>query len=173
MVTLHGIWSVAKICAVLGLAAALGYILLLGVGLVLMVPIAIICGAYSLVMTAFIMFLVACQLTLSFVATRFLSVLGIEKNRRAKFKSNTTQSNRHERNSQRHDRESAPKQPFDPYRILQVTRAANPGQIKAAYHRQISQYHPDKVAHLGADLRALAEEKTKNIQQAYSTLAHH
>jgi DnaJ-class molecular chaperone len=34
----------------------------------------------------------------------------------------------------------------------------------------MQEYHPDKVAHLGADIRALAERKAKEINEAYQTL---
>lgn len=55
---------------------------------------------------------------------------------------------------------------FDPYQILQVTHGANRKEIKEAYLKQMSQYHPDKVSHLGDELKILAEEKSKHIQQA-------
>jgi DnaJ-domain-containing protein 1 len=35
--------------------------------------------------------------------------------------------------------------------------------IKRAYREMVMQYHPDKVAHLGADLRRLADEKTRAL----------
>lgn len=53
------------------------------------------------------------------------------------------------------------------YRVLGVPENASREQIAEAYKRMISQYHPDKVAHLGHDLRALAETKSKQINAAY------
>ena len=59
---------------------------------------------------------------------------------------------------------------FDPYQILEVTPDADKQEIKKAYIYQMSQYHPDKVAHLGKELQKFAEERAKNIQQAYSVI---
>ena len=51
--------------------------------------------------------------------------------------------------------------------VLGVARTATLAEIRTAYKTQMSQYHPDKVASLGADLRALAERKSKEINTAY------
>lgn len=40
--------------------------------------------------------------------------------------------------------------------------------IKPAYRKAASQYHPDKVAHLGGKLRQIAEEEMKKINEAYA-----
>ena len=56
------------------------------------------------------------------------------------------------------------------YEILGVKRDASPDEIKAAYRRLVSQYHPDKVVHLGEEFRLLAEKKFKEIQRAYQDL---
>jgi DnaJ-domain-containing protein 1 len=53
------------------------------------------------------------------------------------------------------------------FHILEVSESATAGEISAAYKKIISQYHPDKVATLGKDLRALAELKSKQINAAY------
>ena len=53
------------------------------------------------------------------------------------------------------------------YRVLGVPENASKEQITEAYKKMISQYHPDKVAHLGHDLRDLAETKSKQINAAY------
>ena len=42
--------------------------------------------------------------------------------------------------------------------------------VKSAYRELVKGYHPDKVAHLGPDLRRLAEAKTKEINSAYRVL---
>ncbi|MDA8164216.1 MAG: J domain-containing protein [Desulfobacteraceae bacterium] len=58
----------------------------------------------------------------------------------------------------------------DPYRVLGVEPGADFDRIKAAYRQLSQQYHPDKVAHLGEEFRKVAEEKMKEINQAYQTL---
>ena len=57
-----------------------------------------------------------------------------------------------------------------PWQILNVERSASGEDIKKAYLRQVALYHPDKVAHLGPDLQKLAEERTRQINQAYEVL---
>lgn len=58
----------------------------------------------------------------------------------------------------------------DPHRTLGVGLEADQNEIRQAYRRLAAQYHPDKVAHLGVDLRHLAEQKFKAIQAAYELL---
>ena len=41
-------------------------------------------------------------------------------------------------------------------------------EIKKKYRELISQYHPDKVQHLGREFQQMAEYKTKEIQKAYN-----
>jgi len=53
------------------------------------------------------------------------------------------------------------------YLILGVREAATREEITAAYKKLISQYHPDKVAQMGTEIRALAEAKSKQINAAY------
>ena len=53
------------------------------------------------------------------------------------------------------------------YRILGVREAATREEITAAYKKLITQYHPDKVAQMGEEIRALAEAKSKQINAAY------
>ncbi len=60
--------------------------------------------------------------------------------------------------------------PADPRTVLGVSPEAGPEEIKSAYRRLAAQYHPDKVAHLGEDLKALADKKFKAIQHAYDQL---
>ncbi|MGD8242977.1 MAG: DnaJ domain-containing protein [Desulfobacterales bacterium] len=58
----------------------------------------------------------------------------------------------------------------NPHRVLGVEPDASQEDIRRAYRRLAAQYHPDKVAHLGNDLRHLAEQKFKAIQAAYEVL---
>jgi DnaJ like chaperone protein len=53
------------------------------------------------------------------------------------------------------------------FRILEVSEDASEQEITEAYKRKIRQYHPDKVAQMGAEIRQLAESKSKQINAAY------
>ena len=66
----------------------------------------------------------------------------------------------------------APRPPRTPYEILEVSPNAAPEEIKAAYRKLANQYHPDKVAHLGKEFQELAEQRFKEIQQAYQKLTN-
>lgn len=52
--------------------------------------------------------------------------------------------------------------------VLNVPIIASYLEIQAAYRKQISLYHPDKVATLGQEIRELAERKAKAIDAAYT-----
>ncbi|MDB6004342.1 MAG: hypothetical protein JWR15_1329 [Prosthecobacter sp.] len=56
------------------------------------------------------------------------------------------------------------------YAILDVSRKASLEEIKQAYRQRIAEYHPDKVASLGLELRLLADEMTRKINSAYEEL---
>jgi DnaJ like chaperone protein len=47
-----------------------------------------------------------------------------------------------------------------------------PGPVRAAYRREMVNYHPDKVAHLGKELQELAKTKAQEINRAYEELTH-
>jgi DnaJ like chaperone protein len=51
--------------------------------------------------------------------------------------------------------------------VLGVDEGADFAEIKKAYRTLSMQYHPDKVAHLGAEFKRVAEEKMKEINAAY------
>jgi DnaJ like chaperone protein len=51
--------------------------------------------------------------------------------------------------------------------VLGVDETADFAVIKKAYRTLSMQYHPDKVAHLGAEFKRVAEEKMKEINAAY------
>jgi DnaJ-domain-containing protein 1 len=42
--------------------------------------------------------------------------------------------------------------------------------IEQAYRRKISDYHPDKVANAAPELKALAEQRAREINAAYDEL---
>lgn len=62
------------------------------------------------------------------------------------------------------------KRSIEPHEVLGVRRGATTDEIRAAYHREMAKYHPDKVAHLGKDLQDLATSKAKEINNAYYLL---
>jgi len=51
--------------------------------------------------------------------------------------------------------------------ILEVDSMATLEDIKLAYKKKVSQYHPDKVSALGPEFTPIAEGKTKQINAAY------
>ena len=55
------------------------------------------------------------------------------------------------------------------FEVLEVDENCPREDITAAYRRLIRQYHPDLVAQMGADLRALAERRSVQINAAYAT----
>ena len=59
-----------------------------------------------------------------------------------------------------------PKLPSWP-EVLGLEEYATLDEIRTAYKRLMSQYHPDKVASLGVELQELAERKSKDIAVAY------
>ncbi len=52
--------------------------------------------------------------------------------------------------------------------VLGVDKNSSLDVIKKAYRQKMTEYHPDKVASLGKELRDLAEQKTKEINEAYA-----
>lgn len=58
----------------------------------------------------------------------------------------------------------------DPYEVLGVPGSASPEEIRAAYLELVNKYHPDKVEHLGDEFKQMAENRFKDIQEAYQKL---
>jgi len=56
------------------------------------------------------------------------------------------------------------------YKILEVTQDASDDELKKAYRKMAKKYHPDKVNHLGEDVKKQAEEKFRKVQEAYENL---
>lgn len=51
--------------------------------------------------------------------------------------------------------------------ILELKGKCTKEEIKSAYRKLIAEYHPDKVAHLGTELRELASTKAKALNEAF------
>lgn len=60
--------------------------------------------------------------------------------------------------------------PWDPHAILGVPHGASEETVTRAYRDRLKEYHPDRVAGLGAELQDLAHRKTLDIQRAYAEL---
>ena len=58
----------------------------------------------------------------------------------------------------------------DSYSIFGLEPGATPEEIKKAYRVMASQYHPDKVSHLGNELIEFANNKFTEINAAYDEL---
>lgn len=53
------------------------------------------------------------------------------------------------------------------YKTLEVSPSATDEEVRRAYRAQAMKYHPDKVEHLGEELKKAANEKFKQINSAY------
>jgi DnaJ like chaperone protein len=56
------------------------------------------------------------------------------------------------------------------YKVLEIENSATDSEVKKAYRKMASKYHPDKVNHLGEDLKNLAEEKFKSVNDSYQSI---
>ena len=57
-----------------------------------------------------------------------------------------------------------------PFRILEIDPSASDQEVKKAYRKMATKYHPDKVSHLGKEMQDLAEEKFKAVNDAYQKI---
>ncbi|WP_347923136.1 TerB family tellurite resistance protein [Pontimicrobium sp. SW4] len=56
------------------------------------------------------------------------------------------------------------------YKILEIDKSATVDEIKKAYRKMAKKYHPDRVIHLGEEHQKGAEEKFRQVQEAYEQL---
>lgn len=56
------------------------------------------------------------------------------------------------------------------YQILGISSSASDDELKKAYRKMAIENHPDKVGHLGEDIRKAAEEKFTQINVAYEKI---
>jgi DnaJ like chaperone protein len=63
----------------------------------------------------------------------------------------------------------------DAYKALGVSKDNTDAEIKRAYRKLMSQYHPDKLMGQGVpqDMIAMATEQAKEIQVAYDLIKKH
>lgn len=77
------------------------------------------------------------------------------------------------------DGSSRPSRPYsadrlgDAYKVLGITRSASDAEVKKAYRRLMSKYHPDKLAakEMPEAMREQAEEQVRLIRSAWDTVA--
>lgn len=56
------------------------------------------------------------------------------------------------------------------YKILEIERSSTDEEVKKAYRKMALKYHPDKVSHLGDDIRKSADEKFARVNEAYNKI---
>ena len=66
--------------------------------------------------------------------------------------------------------ESQQRKRLSPYDILGLKPGASQEDIKKAYRKLISRYHPDKFSHLGKEFEETARQRTQDIIDAYQRL---
>lgn len=59
----------------------------------------------------------------------------------------------------------------DYYEVLGVSRGSSDEDIKKAYRKLAMKFHPDRVAHMTDDEKKSAEDKFKELQEAYAVLS--
>ncbi len=59
------------------------------------------------------------------------------------------------------------------HEVLGVAANASQAEIRQAYQELMRKYHPDRVANAADELRALAEQRSKEINAAYERMMKH
>ncbi|MHB8873966.1 MAG: J domain-containing protein [Myxococcaceae bacterium] len=58
----------------------------------------------------------------------------------------------------------------DPWALLGIPRGTPLAEARKAFRALIAQYHPDKVSHLAPEFRELADQRTRQILEAWDTI---
>tara|TARA_B100000579_G_C22192114_1_gene558963 strand:- start:119 stop:559 length:441 start_codon:yes stop_codon:yes gene_type:complete len=56
------------------------------------------------------------------------------------------------------------------YKILETNPSSTDIEIKKAYRKMATKYHPDKIEHLGENFKKMAEDKFKKLNEAYQQI---
>lgn len=56
------------------------------------------------------------------------------------------------------------------YEILEIDMLVSDDEVKKAYRRMATRFHPDKVANLGEDAVTAAQQKFQKVQEAYEEI---
>jgi DnaJ like chaperone protein len=59
---------------------------------------------------------------------------------------------------------------YSAYKILETTPDANEEELKKAYRKMATKYHPDKVSHLGEEFQKAANEKFQKVNAAWEQI---
>jgi len=54
--------------------------------------------------------------------------------------------------------------------LLGVSQGCTPEELTRAYHRKVSEWHPDKLGTMAQELRDYATRRTARINEAYERL---
>jgi hypothetical protein len=68
-----------------------------------------------------------------------------------------------------HTRQTNDEQPRPWWQVLGIPEGATLDEAKVAYYAKVKQYHPDKVMGLGEEFQKLADDKTKEINEAFES----
>jgi len=58
----------------------------------------------------------------------------------------------------------------DPYAVLGVAPRVTDAELEQAYRRRMSEYHPDRVANAAKEIRDMADQRAREINQAYDRI---
>jgi tetratricopeptide (TPR) repeat protein len=86
---------------------------------------------------------------------------------RIKFIHDKTKEQTHKKNRSKDTRTDGRGDYSHWYEVLGVAQNASMDEVKTAYRKLMQDYHPDKVASLGKELRDLADRKAKEITEAF------
>jgi DnaJ like chaperone protein len=56
------------------------------------------------------------------------------------------------------------------YKILEIDKSASDEEVKKAYRKMATKYHPDKVSYLGDEFRNSAKEKFQKLNESYEKI---
>jgi len=106
-----------------------------------------------------------------------LKLLSKRKKAREKIKSNPMEDEysqqkgkKNARREQQNNRKSDKITIKEAYVTLNLQPGATIKQLKTAYREKIRKCHPDQVAKMDEEIKKVAEEMTKRINEAYATL---
>jgi DnaJ like chaperone protein len=58
-------------------------------------------------------------------------------------------------------------QKVNAYKVLEIEETASDAEVKRAYRAMVKKHHPDRVSHLGPEHQKGAEQKFRQVQEAY------